>query len=153
MSSVRRIAITGPDGFLAWHTRCALRAHGDFEELALGRSEFDDPAAMDGVLRQADGVIHLAGVNRAADDRSVAEVNPWLAQQLKAARVPGEAGGRVIAFGAGADGLPADLAPQSDLTGGPLRVLPGTYPWCTATASIATGTRSSGWQSGRRQEY
>lgn len=84
MSSVRRIAITGPDGFLAWHTRCALRAHGDFEELALGRSEFDDPAAMDDVLRQADGVIHLAGVNRAADERSVAEVNPWLAQQLVA---------------------------------------------------------------------
>ncbi len=41
-----------------------------------------------------------------------------------AARVPGEPGGRVIAFGAGADGLPADLAPQADLAGGPLRVLP-----------------------------
>ncbi|WP_297876859.1 hypothetical protein [Silanimonas sp.] len=41
-----------------------------------------------------------------------------------AARVPGEAGGRVIAFGAGTDGLPADLAPQTDLAGGPLRVLP-----------------------------
>lgn len=93
MNPGRRIAITGPDGFLAWHTRCALHAHGGFEELALGRPEFDDPAAMDEVLSQADGIIHLAGVNRAADERSVAEVNPWLAQQLVAGL---ERTGRVI---------------------------------------------------------
>ena len=41
-----------------------------------------------------------------------------------AAKAPGLAGGRVIAFGAGPEGLPADLAPQADLAGGPLRVLP-----------------------------
>ena len=91
--SSRRIAITGPDGFLAWHTRCALRARGAYEELLLGRGEFDDPVAMDAVLNQADGIIHLAGVNRAADDRSIAEVNPWLAEQLVAGL---ERTGRVI---------------------------------------------------------
>ncbi len=41
-----------------------------------------------------------------------------------AAQVPGNTGGRVIAFGAGPDGLAADLSPQVDLIGGPMRVLP-----------------------------
>lgn len=41
-----------------------------------------------------------------------------------AARAPGLAGGRVIGFGAGADGLPPGLAPDPHLAGGPLRLLP-----------------------------
>ena len=41
-----------------------------------------------------------------------------------AARAPGATGGRLIAFGAGAGGLPATLAPQVDFHGGPLRVIP-----------------------------
>lgn len=40
------------------------------------------------------------------------------------ARAPGAAGGRVIGFGAGADGLPAGLRPDPALAGGPLRLLP-----------------------------
>lgn len=35
-----------------------------------------------------------------------------------------EASGRIIAFGAARDGLPADLTPEPDLAGGPLRVIP-----------------------------
>ena len=46
------------------------------------------------------------------------------ALEAYAAKAPGASGGRVIAFGAGAEGLPADLSPQGDLAGGPLRVLP-----------------------------
>lgn len=40
------------------------------------------------------------------------------------ARAPGAAGGRVIGFGAGADGLPVGLRPDPALAGGPLRLLP-----------------------------
>lgn len=40
------------------------------------------------------------------------------------ARAPGAAAGRVIGFGAGADGLPAGLRPDPGLAGGPLRLLP-----------------------------
>lgn len=51
------------------------------------------------------------------------------ALEAYAAKAPGvgagpAVAGHVIAFGAGADGLPTDLAPQADLAGGPLRVVP-----------------------------
>ena len=78
------IAITGPDGFIAWHTRCALRARGAGDAIGLSESHFDDPDLMDAALAQADGLIHLAGVNRAPDDRVIAEANPWLAGRLVA---------------------------------------------------------------------
>lgn len=41
-----------------------------------------------------------------------------------AERAPGAPGGRLVAFGSGPTGLPEGLAPQADLAGGPLRVLP-----------------------------
>lgn len=40
------------------------------------------------------------------------------------ARAPGAAGGRVIGFGAGADGLPGTLQPATEHAQGPLRLLP-----------------------------
>ena len=80
-----RIAISGPDGFIAWHTRCALRArNGGGDVIGLTEAEFDNPERMDAALAQADAVIHLAGVNRASDDETIARVNPWLAEQLVA---------------------------------------------------------------------
>ena len=80
-----RIAISGPDGFIAWHTRCALRArNGGGDVIGLTEAEFDDPERMDAALRAADAVIHLAGVNRASDEETIARVNPWLAEQLVA---------------------------------------------------------------------
>ena len=41
-----------------------------------------------------------------------------------AARAPGDAGGRVIAFGAHDDKLPGALTPQAEHAGGPLRLVP-----------------------------
>ena len=87
-----RIAITGPDGFLAWHTRCALRARQDADAIGIGRAEFNDPVLMDVALAEVDAVIHLAGVNRGSDS-DVATVNPGLAEQLVAGL---ERRGRVI---------------------------------------------------------
>lgn len=40
------------------------------------------------------------------------------------ARAPGLPGGRVIGFGAGAEGLPDTLRPSPDFAGGPLKLLP-----------------------------
>ncbi len=79
-----RIAITGPDGFIAWHTRCALRSRQGGDAVGLREEHFDNPDAMDAALADVDAIIHLAGVNRASDDATVAEVNPWLAEQLVA---------------------------------------------------------------------
>lgn len=76
-----KVAVTGPDGFIAWHTRAAARARSGADLIGIDRADFDDPALMAQKLAQADAVIHLAGVNRAADD-VIARSNPWLAEQL-----------------------------------------------------------------------
>ena len=74
-----RIAVTGPDGFIAWHVRCAARARWGGDLIHIREAEFDDQALMDAALAQADVVIHLAGVNRAHDAAEIERVNPWLA--------------------------------------------------------------------------
>jgi UDP-2-acetamido-2,6-beta-L-arabino-hexul-4-ose reductase len=88
-----RLAVSGPDGFIAWHTRCALRARFGGDVVGLTEAEFDDPTKMDAALDGVDAVIHLAGINRAADDSTVAQVNPWLAEQLVGSL---ERSGRVV---------------------------------------------------------
>lgn len=80
-----RIAITGPDGFVAWHTRCAARARWGGDLVNIDRACFDDPLLMSRRLAEVDVVIHLAGVNRATTDDEVAQANPWLATQLATA--------------------------------------------------------------------
>lgn len=78
-----RIAVSGPDGFIAWHTRCVIRSRFGGDAILLGRNEFADPQLMDAALRDADAVIHLAGVNRGSDSQ-VGQTNPRLAQALAA---------------------------------------------------------------------
>ena len=80
-----RIAVTGPDGFIAWHTRCAARARWGGDLVGVGPAEFADEQLLAARLADVDAVIHLAGVNRASDDAEIAEVNPRLARQLVAA--------------------------------------------------------------------
>ncbi len=80
-----KIAVTGPDGFIAWHTRCAARARWGGDLVGLGPAEFADVEVLQARLADVDAVIHLAGVNRASDDAQIAEVNPWLARQLVSA--------------------------------------------------------------------
>ena len=79
-----KIAVTGPEGFIAWHTRCAIRARGGDEAVYLGREHFDDPELMAKAVSDVDAVVHLAGVNRAADDDTIRVANPWLAERLVA---------------------------------------------------------------------
>lgn len=62
-----RVAMTGADGFLGWHTRAALRERSlDARQIPVG-SEFD-PASADVALAGASRLIHLAGINRASED-------------------------------------------------------------------------------------
>lgn len=76
-----KLAVSGPDGFLGWHTRCAIQASQGRDAIVVGRPEFSDPELMDSALAASDAVIHLAGVNRAADSE-IELINPWLAQQI-----------------------------------------------------------------------
>jgi len=61
-----QVAMTGGDGFLGWHTRCALLAQGTLaRDIPVGGYYSADQArsAVDG----SDRYIHLAGVNRGTD--------------------------------------------------------------------------------------
>lgn len=78
-----RVAVTGSDGFLGWHARCALLARGD-QIVEVGRAVADDAVRLTDAVRDADVVLHLAGVNR-AEDSVLREENLRLARNLTAA--------------------------------------------------------------------
>lgn len=78
-----RIAITGANGFLGWHTRVALRELGiEAVPIKLGK-EFDLAHAIKAVTG-AERVIHIAGINRASDDE-IRKGNLLFADQLATA--------------------------------------------------------------------
>lgn len=80
-----RIAVTGYDGFVGWHLRCAFRARFGTDVIGIGMPEYADRVRMAQALAGADAVIHLAGVNRAVDELEISRTNPWLAGELVAA--------------------------------------------------------------------
>lgn len=79
-----RVAITGPNGFIAWHTRCAIKAASGLETVGIGREEFLHDERLDKALAEVDAVIHLAGINRSATDGELVEANIDLANRLLA---------------------------------------------------------------------
>lgn len=79
------VVITGGFGFLGWHTACRLRVLHGTDAVRLGRAELADPEALAAHVRDADVVLHLAGVNRAGSDEEVQAGNVELAERLAAA--------------------------------------------------------------------
>lgn len=67
-----RIALTGANGFLGWHTRLRLAALTDHEVIPVTRQNWSD---LDQIVAGSDAVIHLAGVNRARSDDQVEQGN------------------------------------------------------------------------------
>ena len=91
-----RIAVTGPNGFIAWHLRCAARARWGGDLIGLDREDFCDVDRLAKKLVDVDVVVHLAGVNRAASESAVREENPWLARQLVTALKRGGSSSAII---------------------------------------------------------
>ncbi|HEY8455809.1 MAG TPA: NAD-dependent epimerase/dehydratase family protein [Actinopolymorphaceae bacterium] len=60
-----RIVVTGSTGFLGWHLRARLRAHGRHEVVGLGRHDLDQ---LPQHVSEADALVHLAGINRGPDE-------------------------------------------------------------------------------------
>jgi UDP-2-acetamido-2,6-beta-L-arabino-hexul-4-ose reductase len=77
-----KIAITGGEGFLGWHTACRLRALHGVDPVRLGREAFTDPDRLATAVWEADVVMHVAGVNRASSDEEVRQGNVDLAIAL-----------------------------------------------------------------------
>jgi len=78
------IAITGSGGFLGWHLRVHCHAKPEIKILQVDRKGFCDPARFQQVIRQADAVVHLAGLNR-GNDQDIERLNVELTKQLIAA--------------------------------------------------------------------
>lgn len=86
-----KIVITGAGGLLGWHAasrlhavNCAARFRGEdapFDLVMLDHSDFDDDSRLSAAVNGADGILHFAGVNRAADE-VVEAANPAIAQRL-----------------------------------------------------------------------
>lgn len=81
---MKTIAITGVEGFLGWHLRVHCHARPELKILQIDRSVFGDPGRLQGIMCQADAVVHLAGMNR-GDDQEIERVNIGLTRQLIAA--------------------------------------------------------------------
>ena len=74
-----RIVLTGASGFLGWHTRLRIAALTDHEVIPVTRENWADLAV---ILKNADAVVHLAGVNRAENDSAVEHGNIRLGAEL-----------------------------------------------------------------------
>ena len=61
-----KVVVTGAEGFLGWHVRCALHAVGH-ETVGIGRAPFWDAGLLH-ELQGSDAIVHAAGVNRGPDD-------------------------------------------------------------------------------------
>ncbi|MBB1019996.1 SDR family oxidoreductase [Dietzia sp. E1] len=77
-----KIVLTGAAGFLGWHTRLRLAALTDHEVRPVTRQNWSELADL---VSDADAIIHLAGVNRAASDDLVEQGNIRLGSDLAAA--------------------------------------------------------------------
>jgi UDP-2-acetamido-2,6-beta-L-arabino-hexul-4-ose reductase len=78
------IAVTGIEGFLGWHTRVHFHARPEWEVLGITRSDFNDPGRLAEAVRHADVVLHLAGMNRGADEE-IERTNVALTSEMMAA--------------------------------------------------------------------
>lgn len=79
-----KVLLTGASGFVGWHTRVRLRALTDHTVVVATRDSWAD---LDDLARDADAVIHVAGVNRGTPsqvERGNIELAGSLAETVRA---------------------------------------------------------------------
>ena len=86
-----KIAITGANGLLGWHTAARLHAKNcaagyagnpaPYQIVQIDHTSFEAPKTLTSLLCGVDAIIHFAGVNRGADN-DVETANPVIAQRL-----------------------------------------------------------------------
>lgn len=75
-----KVLVTGANGFIGKNLVLRLREQADTEVLTFVRGQ-DDVALIE-VLGQCDGVVHLAGENRPADEQAFSDVNRGLTERV-----------------------------------------------------------------------
>ena len=63
-----KLAITGANGFLAYHLRCHLLKYPDYQLNLISQADFQNEVLLAEKIKDVDAVVHLAGVNRGTDD-------------------------------------------------------------------------------------
>jgi UDP-2-acetamido-2,6-beta-L-arabino-hexul-4-ose reductase len=86
---MQSVALSGGNGFLGWHTQCALRAKGDSVGTVAVGERFDLPSASR-VVSGVDRLIHIAGVNRGTDAEVVYGNEQFAHQMVEAMRAADE---------------------------------------------------------------
>ena len=89
-----KIAVTGCNGLLGWHTcarlhavNCAAAFAGNPKPhsiVRVDRQAFEDPDTLSTLLEDVDAIIHFAGVNRGPENE-VEQANPAIAENLVSA--------------------------------------------------------------------
>jgi len=87
-----RVVLTGAGGFLGWHTRVRLRALTDHDVVAVAREDWPKLAEL---CRDADAIVHIAGVNRGTPEAVEAD-NVGLAEDVAQAVSHGGGPTRVV---------------------------------------------------------
>jgi len=79
-----KIGITGQNGFVGWHLSQTIKYFhpNDFYLIPFERNFFSNPDSLDNFVSKCDCIVHLAGLNRAKDERQISEVNIALSKQL-----------------------------------------------------------------------
>jgi len=75
------LLITGSEGFLGWHLRCAVKALGTWDVRAVGREGFWEGGRLVESVASADAVVHLAGMNR-GEETQIESTNVALTERL-----------------------------------------------------------------------
>lgn len=96
---MKRIVVTGASGLLGWHAlvrlhaaNCEAEFRGDslpYQIVALNHSDFDNDVKLRSAMKNADAVMHYAGVNRGSDEHVRAanlEIAVRLTEACKAVR-------------------------------------------------------------------
>lgn len=87
-----KVVLTGATGFLGWHTRIRIGALTNHDLVIAGRREWPNLAD---TVRNADAIIHVAGVNR-GDGADVEQGNVDLAQQVSDAVLRADRRPRIV---------------------------------------------------------
>ena len=80
---MKKVGITGQNGFVGYHLTQTLRLQKDaYEIIAFERSFFEQPERLDAFVIQCDVIVHLAALNRHNDPQMIFETNMALVRAL-----------------------------------------------------------------------